>query len=290
MKILKRFSLHLQVPMDNLKNSLSSVTLLLELNAAGNDYSVSQTRLSSWLKRYSKWFSALPDDESHVLPVYVDVYFLNLFSLFDKSLKLLESISACGCKSLIHVYFRDLVVYKDKLDVLKEKNLVKFVNVHFSEDDLPYKASVEKVFKELYKDFDDIQIYANYELLMKFDVYSSETLNRRGMTFFPECSNPLLANAPKHPVCACEKRLQICVDDKGFVYPCQGLASIGKCAIGHVSDKSFDHYLSYKCGRDDLRTLIEKGPSLKRTGKVVEVFYPWICRRHLYEIVKAEEK
>jgi MoaA/NifB/PqqE/SkfB family radical SAM enzyme len=274
--------------MDNVRKNLNTIFLLLKPNSTGKDFTVPQSKLSVFLKRYIKWLLTSQNANAEEFLGSVDLAFMDIFSLFDKSIELLKTIESSGFYSSIHVCFKDLIEHKKEMDILNEKRLVNEVNVHFSEEDLPYKKYFENELKGLFKNFGNVQLHAVPEILERFDVYSSEVLNKNGLTFIPQPTSLPVTNAPKYPVCACRKRFQLFVNEKGDIYPCQGLAGVEKYAIGHVSDKTFDHYCSYKCAADDFQTLVEKGPTLKRVGKTIDESYPWMCRRHLYEITKQK--
>ena len=275
--------------MSNMENFMSSVTLFLKTDEVKKNFSVSQSKLSCWLKRYNKWLLE-KNEKIEREPVVVDLYVLDPFFAFDKFVSLLETILLCKSIALIHVNFRDLIEHAKEMDVLKERNLFKIINIYLSEDDIQYRKLFDNEIKDLYKRGVEIHFLANEKILNEFNVFSSEVLNEKGLSIFPQQTCKPMDVAPRYPVCSCQKRLQLCVNEKGFIYPCQGLASIEKFAIGHVSDKNFDHYSSYKCADDDLRTLIEKGPSLKRLGKVVDGGFSWICRRHMFELTVAKKK
>lgn len=275
--------------MDSMKDFLYSITFFLNKKEGKDDFSVPQTKLSKWLNLYTGWLAKKNGDKAKEWTCIVDLYMLELFSVFDKSVKLLETIVSCKSSASIHINFRDLIVHEKEMNVLKEKNLIRTINVYLSQEDVPYRKFFESTIKALIKKNYEVRFFVNKEILEEYNFFASEILNEKGVCVFPQQTYKPVKTAPKYPICFCKKRLQLCVDEKGFVYPCQGLASIGKCAIGDVSDKTFDHYLTYKCGCDDLQILLEKGPTLKKVGKTVENLHPWICRRHLYEVMRAEE-
>lgn len=264
-----------------------SITLHLEINKSGNDFTVSSSKITGWLKRYARWVKELPEEKSPAGMNAVELFTTQLFCVPEKTKKILETIKNCNFVSKVHVNLRDAVLHKQELDEIRKAYSVGFLSIHVSESDLPYVSSIENVVKKLYAACNcEILFLGTAEIFDKINVFASETLNTKEVAFFPEHSVELLARPPKYPVQPCENRLQLHMSAKGDIYPCQGLVEIERCAIGNVADKDFSRYFAYKCGEDCLEKLCLRGPGLSKSGKVGDFNLPWICRRHLYEITK----
>lgn len=272
--------------MDSINQSFQYISLFLEINKKGTDYTVPQRKLSSWLNRFCKWSRTLPGNNSGPVSGYVELYTFQIFSVYEKARKLIASIRKNKLQVNIHIHLRDVVLKEKELQKILEDGPIDVLNVHVSEEDLPYAESFEKIVKKLCSIGSEIRYCGPVELLDRLNAYASETLNAKGMTFFPEQPSLRLSAAPKYPIKPCESRIQLHMGANGDIYPCQGLVEIEQFAIGNVEDKVFSHYLTYRCCGESLESLSMRGPKLSKNGKVADIGLPWICRRHLYEITK----
>lgn len=264
-----------------------SITLHLEINKSGNDFTVSSSKITGWLKRYARWVKELPEEKSPAGMNAVELLTTRLFCVPEKTKKILETIKKCNLASNVHINLRDAVLHKQDLDEICNTFPMEILSVHVSENDLPYAQSFDNVVKKLYAACNcEIFFFGTAEIFDSINMFASETLNAKEVTFFPEHSGEPQAKSPKYPVQPCENRLQLHMSAKGDIYPCQGLVEIERCAIGNVADKDFSRYFAYKCGEDCLEKLCFRGPRLLKSGKVGDFNLPWICRRHLYEITK----
>lgn len=264
------------------KNSFIYITLLLEPNKSGKDFSVPQTKLTSWINRFSKWTTSLFAGEPKPSSTFIEIYSTDSLLIPEKAKKLANTIAKNGYTLSLHINFRDIVLRKDILEeTLKDKpNLV---NIHFSQEDLPYKKSLEAALKWIYAKSHSVHMYGAHDIISEFNIYASETANAKGISIFPEGKN-IGAAKPRFPIKPCESRMQLHVAKDGKIYPCMGLAYAEKFPIGHISDVEFGHYLTYKCGEDSIETLYKKGPKIKTNGKTTSDAFSWICRRHLHEL------
>lgn len=264
------------------KNSFIYITLFLEKNKSGKDFTVPQTKLTSWINSFSKWTSSLFVDDTGDSNKFIELYSSDLLFAPEKIKRLANTVSKNGYTLGLHINFRDTILNKALIeDLLNEKT--NLINVHFSQEDLPYKKSLEASLKWLYKISNSVQMYGPHDIISEFNVYASETANAKGISIFPETKS-VSTRAPKYPIKPCESRMQLHVAKDGRIYPCMALAFAEKHPIGHVSDKEFGHYLTYKCGDDSIDSLYSNGPKIKTNGKTVDVAFAWICRRHLHEL------
>ena len=264
-----------------------SITLHLEINKSGNDFTVSSSKITGWLKRYARWVEEFPKKECSAKRSSVELLSTQLFCVPEKTKKILETIKKCNLASNVQINLRDAVLHEQDLDEICNTFPMEILSVHVSENDLPYAQSFDNVVKKLYAACNcEIFFFGTAEIFDSINMFASETLNAKEVTFFPEHSGEPQAKSPKYPVQPCESRLQLHMSAKGNIYPCLGLLRVEKCAIGNVADKDFSRYFAYKCGEDCLEKLCLRGPRLSKSGKVGDFNLPWICRRHLYEITK----
>lgn len=149
--------------------------------------------------------------------------------------------------------------------------------------------------KELEDFFGDIRAFNRLlavtcpmETYHRKKLFASPALNSSDVTLFlqPEAENT--GDAPAMPMQKCAGRMSLYVAPDGLVYPCPYLDRFPNLAVGNVYAKCEEELLQLG---DELLEYMILGPDLSSDGPVIEVnrTMPWICRRHVAELLLRSE-
>lgn len=280
----------------SLHQQLKSVAIMLQTNDTGDDYQLDSMQLANWLTRYDQWFKESVGvlDGLRPFALYnrqISLFGADILALPDKLKAIATASIQLGYAVSITVDILDLYDNFDVVVSLCEESLLSSLGVTM--DRLPQLCSItpiENFIQQVVNLKRPIGLIGSITSLRDYNILSLESINGTDITMYSTFNeyNSLHSSIPLNPIKSCANRLQLYIDNIGYMYPCLGLFGIMEYAMGHICDEINDTALSGHGYQLNLLQLMKEGPDIQRDSSSLQqrnTTLPWVCEQHRLDLL-----
>ncbi|WP_104401616.1 hypothetical protein [Vibrio penaeicida] len=153
----------------------------------------------------------------------------------------------------------------------------------------PEKASHIKAGLESLSRDKNIAFIASYSVMSQLNIFDEQWLNRGNIEWFQV--NETMGNNTD-TMMACFRRMKLCVDDDGLIYPCMSLVGLEEFCLGDIYQPLEETLLSNPKSQDLINQWATQGPPINEQEKSIGTSrypeMPSACAAHLYSAFGTE--
>lgn len=280
----------------NLNQQLKSVAIMLQTNDTGDDYQLDSVQLADWLVRYDHWFKESVGifDGLRPFALYnrqISLFGADLLSVPEKLKSIAATSIRMGYAVSITVDILDLYHNFDLVTSFCEESLLSSLGVTIDRlHQLSEYIPIEDFIQQIVNLKRPIGLIGSITSLRDYNILSLESINGTDITIYSTFNeyNSIQPSIPLNPIKSCATRLQLYIDNLGYMYPCLGLFGMVDYAMGHINDEINDTALSGHGYRLNLLQLMKDGPDIQKSSSPLQqrdTTLPWVCEQHRLDLL-----
>ncbi|MEZ4298032.1 MAG: hypothetical protein R3B70_23950 [Polyangiaceae bacterium] len=268
-----------------------SIAVLVEVNGAGDDFTVPADALASFVGRYDIWYKDVVGAASgrrlHLL------YHREVSLVGEVPIECASSIVKVGLASRaagmgfsVTVELRRALEHQAAFEALLRSRVVRSMGIHHREDAVrPPDDDARRLIERTVESGVEIGMIGPVHYFRSIGVLSSGVLNAGNVTVHPRSGAGERAGSGGDGASeACFSRFRIWIDTDGSLYPCLGLRGIASGRLGSVHEPPGNTVLGGRPTVLDLGRLARVGPAVSPSTTGLSP-----CDRHRLEISGAVE-